>query len=190
MSDRTSEGRPGIYYGWWIVSACFGIAFYVAGTIFFGFTAFLDPMVKEFGWTYTQISLVASLRGLNMGIFAPLAGILVDRHGPRKLIVFGVLTVSAGLILLGFTRSYLWFFGCFILISMGAGGCTSVVLMTVVATWFRRHVGKAMGIVACGFGAGGALVPLNVWLVGRLFLADGHPLPRAGHALPGACPCP
>jgi sugar phosphate permease len=66
---------------------------------------------------------------------------------------------------MGFTQSFLWFFGCIFLISIGAGGCTSVVLMSVIANWFKSHVGKAMGIVACGFGAGGALVPLNVWLV-------------------------
>jgi len=158
-------GRTRIFYGWWIVLACFGIALYVAGSIFFGFTAFVEPIVREFGWSYTRISLVASLRGLNMGIFAPLAGILVDRYGSRRLIVFGMTTVAAGLILLGFTSSFIWYFCCFILISMGAGGCTSVVLMTVVATWFRRRVGMAMGLVACGFGAGGVLVPLNVWLV-------------------------
>ena len=154
-----------MFYGWWIVGACFFIAAYVAGAIFFGFTAFVEPLVNEFGWSYTRISLVAALRGLNMGIFAPVAGLLVDRYGSRRLILAGMILVGTGLILLGFTQTYAWFFGCFILLSMGAGGCTSVVLMTVTATWFRRHVGKAMGIVACGFGAGGALVPLNVWLI-------------------------
>ena len=60
-----------IFYGWWIVLACFFIAFYVAGIIFYGFTAFIDPLVAEFGWSYAQISFAASLRGLEMGIMAP-----------------------------------------------------------------------------------------------------------------------
>ena len=63
-----------IYYGWWIVLASFVVAFYVAGTVFYGFTAFIEPLASEFGWSYTQISLAASLRGLEMGLLAPFAG--------------------------------------------------------------------------------------------------------------------
>lgn len=70
-----------IYYGWWIVLANFTIVFYVAGTIFYGFTAFIEPLVPEFGWSYTQVSLVFSIRGLEMGILAPVVGLLVDRFG-------------------------------------------------------------------------------------------------------------
>jgi sugar phosphate permease len=53
----------------------------------------------------------------------------------------------------------------FLLLSLGAGGCTSVVLYTAVANWFRRNIGKALGITACGFGAGGVMVPLIPWLI-------------------------
>jgi len=55
--------------------------------------------VKEFGWSYTQISFAMSLRGLEMGIMSPLIGFLVDRFGSRKLMFFGVITVGLGLIL-------------------------------------------------------------------------------------------
>ena len=77
-----------IYYGWWIVPASFCIALCVGGTAFFGFTAFFEPIVAEFGWTYTQVSFIAAIRGLEMGIFAPIVGLLVDRWGPRKLVLF------------------------------------------------------------------------------------------------------
>ena len=83
------------FYGWWIVAACFFLAFYVGGIIFFGFTAFFDPLRKEFGWSYAQISFAASLRGLEMGIFAPVIGILVDRFGSRILIFCGTIAVVA-----------------------------------------------------------------------------------------------
>lgn len=155
----------GLYYGWWIVMAAFAVAVYVSGTLFFGFTAFLEPIIKEFGWGYAQVSLVVSLRGLEMGVFAPLAGFLADRYGSRKLVLFGSATVGLGLILLSATRSLLSFYGAFFLIAFGAGGCTSVVLMTAVARWFRRDIGKALGLMACGYGAGGAMIPLMVWLI-------------------------
>ena len=78
-----------LFYGWWIVFACFVISLYVSSVIFFGFTAFFEPIVKEFGWSYAQVSLATSLRGLEMGIFAPVLGFLVDHYGARKLLFLG-----------------------------------------------------------------------------------------------------
>jgi len=154
-----------IFYGWWIVLACFLTNLYVSSIVFFGFTAFLDPLVKEFGWSYTQVSFAASLRGLEMGILAPLVGFLADRFGSRKLIFSGVITVGFGLILLSLTRSLTMFYGSFILLAFGAGGCTSVVTMTAVANWFKKNVGIAFAVMASGFGASGLIVPLIVRLI-------------------------
>ena len=155
-----------VYYGWWIVLASFMVAFYVAGTIFYGFTVFIEPLANEFGWSYTQISLAASLRGLEMGLLAPFVGILVDRLGSRKLLLSGVIVLGIGIIMLGLTQSLAMFYGAFILIAFGAGGCTSVVTMTAVANWFDKNAGKAMGVTASGFGAGGLLIPVMIGMIG------------------------
>jgi len=161
------NGEPSmasIFYGWWIVIACFLIAFYFGGIVYC-FTAFFEPIVKEYGWSYTQVSIIFSLRGLEMGMLAPLMGFLVDRFGPRKLTLFGVFVVGFALIVLGRANSLIMFCSGFILLGIGAGGCTDAVLMTVIANWFTRNVGKAMGIVVSGFGSGGILIPLIVWLI-------------------------
>ena len=154
-----------VYYGWWIVLASFLVALYVAGTTFYGFTAFIQPLTTEFGWSYSQISIAASLRGLEMGLLAPFVGILADRLGPRKLLVSGAIVLGSGIILLGLIQSLHMYYGAFILIAFGAGGCTSVVTMTVVANWFDRNVGKAMGITGSGFGAGGLLIPFIIAMI-------------------------
>ena len=154
-----------IFYGWWIVGACFFIAFYVSSVIFYGFTVFFEPLVREFGWSYTEVSFASSLRGLETGILAPVIGYLVDRLGSRKLLLAGTITVGAGLILMSHTQSLVMFYCAMALISFGAGGCTSVVTMTAVARWFRKNIGKAMGIMSAGFGASGLMLPLIVWLV-------------------------
>jgi len=154
-----------IFYGWWIVLSCSLIGLYVGGAVAFGFTAFFEPIRQEFGWSYTQISFAASLRGLEMGIFSPLVGFLVDRFGPRKLMVWGTITVGCGLILLSLTQSLAMFYASFLLIGFGAGGCTAVVTMTAVANWFRRKVGLALGVMGSGVGAGGLMVLLIVGLI-------------------------
>ena len=147
-----------VFYGWWITLACSLIGLYVAGAIFFGFTAFFEPIAAEFAWSYTQISFAVSLRGLEMGIFAPLVGFLADYFGPRKVLFGGAITTGAGLILLGQTQSLAMFYGAFVLLAFGAGGCTSVVTMTAVANWFRKKAGIALGVVGSGIGAGGLMV--------------------------------
>ena len=154
-----------IYYGWWIVFACFFIALYVSSVVFFGVTAFFEPLVKEFGWSYTQISFATSLRGMEMGIFAPFIGFLVDRFGSRKLIFSGIVITGFGLILFAFTHSLPIFYASFILLAFGAGGCTSVVTMTAVVNWFDKNAGRALGIMSSGFGASGLMIPLIVWLI-------------------------
>lgn len=154
-----------IFYGWWVVIACFVINVYVGGMIFFGFTAFFQPIREELGWSYTQISLATSLRGLEMGVFAPVVGFLVSRYGPRKLMFAGMVTLGIALIILSRVQSLLTFYIAFFLVAFGAGGCTSVVTLTAIANWFHKKVGIAMGIVASGFGASGLLIPVIVHFI-------------------------
>ena len=87
---------------------------------------------------------------------------------PEELLLSGSLVLGFGIILLGFTKSLAMFYGAFILIAFGAGGCTSVVTMTAVANWFDKNVGKAMGVTVSGFGASGMIIPLIVWMIAVL----------------------
>ena len=156
-----------VYYGWWIVISCFFLNLYIGGIVFFSFTAFFEPIQREFGWSYTQISLASSLRGLEMGIFAPVVGVLVDRLGSRKLLLSGSIIIGIGFVILSLTQSLAMFYMSFLLIAFGAGGCTSVVTMTAVANWFHKNIGLALGIMASGFGAGGLIIPLIVGLIDK-----------------------
>ncbi len=154
-----------IFYGWWIVVASFLIALYIGGAVFYGFTAFFEPIINEMGWSYTQLSLAASLRGLEMGLLSPIVGILADRWGPRKLIFGGVLVTVASLLLLSSTTSLIMFYVSFALLAVGVSACTVTVLLTAVANWFRRKMGIASGIAICGFGFSGLLIPVIVRLI-------------------------
>jgi len=154
-----------IFYGWWVVAATFPISLYVSGIVYYGFTALFEPLVKEFGWSYTQVSLAASLRGMESGIFAPLVGLLVDRLGSRTLILSGTIITGLGLILLSFTRSLPMFYVSFLLLALGAGGCMALVSMSAVAHWFQKNTGKAFGVMSSAFGASGLMVPFIVWLI-------------------------
>jgi len=156
---------PRVFYGWWVVSASSLIALYAGGIIFYGFTAIFEPIANEFGWSYAQISLAASIRGVEMGLLSPLFGMLADRWGPRRLIFSGGVITALGLILLSYTTSLAMFYGAFVLVAIGISACSMTVLMIAVANWFKRRVGLASGIAASGFGFGGLLIPVVVRLI-------------------------
>ena len=99
----------------------------------YGFTAIFEPIVNEFGWSYAQISLAASLRGLEIGLFAPFFGMLVDRWGPRRLLFGGGIITTLGLVLLSRVTSLGMFYGAFILVALGLSATSSTVLVTAVA---------------------------------------------------------
>jgi len=155
---RLNRKSSGVFYGWWIVGASFVVALYVAGVVFYGFTAIFEPIASELGWSYTQISLAASIRGLEMGLIAPIIGVLVDRYGPRRLIFGGASIAALGLFFLSRTTSLATFYGAFVLIAIGMSCCSQTVLVTAVTNWFHRKVGIASGIAISGFGSGGVLI--------------------------------
>ena len=165
---QLNQKRPKIFYGWWIVAACLLITLYTGGIVHFGFTAVVEPIAEEFGWSYAQISFASSLRGLEVGLLAPLVGFLADRWGSRKLTFGGSILVGLGLVVLSRVSSLGAFYLAFTIIAIGMTTCLDTMLITVVGKWFRKKIGIATGIVVSGFGFGGLLVPLVTILVDTL----------------------
>jgi MFS family permease len=154
-----------VFYGWWIVGAGFFIAMYIGGFIHFGFTAVFEPIASDFGWSYAQVSFAASLRGLQTGFLAPIIGLLMDRWGPRRLVLAGATIIGFGLLLLSRINSLATFYGAFILIAMGISACIGVVPIATVGNWFQRKVTLATGILVSGTAVGGLMVPLATRLI-------------------------
>jgi len=154
-----------VFYGWWIVGAGFFIAVYIGGFINLGFTAVFEPLASDFGWSYAQVSLAASLRGLEMSLLAPIVGLLMDRWGPRRLVFAGAVIIGLGLLLLSRINSLAAFYGVFILIGMGKSTCIGVVPIATVGNWFQKKVTLATGILVSGAATGGLMVPLATRII-------------------------
>ncbi len=158
------QKNPKLFYGWWIVGASFLITMYNRGVVGFGFTAIFQPIADEFGWSYTQISLATTIRSLIIFLLAPLVGFLVDRWGPKRLVFSGVLITGLGLMSLSRISSLSMFYLAFVLISVGRGVSNFTVMSAAVANWFRKRIGLAIGVLTCGVGLGGLMIPLVTML--------------------------
>ena len=154
-----------IFYGWYIVIAgTLGMAL-SSGINYHGFGNLFLPLSKEFGWSRTRISTVFSLARLENGILGPIDGYLIDKFGPRIVILVGVPIMSVGYILLSKVDSFLSFSLVYILGVTVGSGTLHTPIQTAVANWFNKKRGLAFGVMWSGVGIGGLLVPVYGWLI-------------------------
>lgn len=156
---------PKIFYGWWIVLATSLIHCWGAGTFFYGFTAFFNPLVDEFAWSYTATSVAASIRSIEGGIASPLVGIAADRFGARRLLLFGSLVSGLGFWLFSRIDSLAGFYCVFVLLSIGSSFLFPVPGWTAVVGWFNKKRGLALGVLSGAIGVGGGFVYLTNALI-------------------------
>ena len=154
-----------MFYGWWIVCLAFLGSAFGGATIWYGFTAYFDPLISEFGWSYTAISVAASFRGVETGVLDIFVGFLVDRFGSRRIVLVGSMIAGIGFLMLSRANSLATFYMSFFIIFLGASGISSVVFFQVVIRWFHKRLGLVLGLVSAGVGAGGFAVPGIVYLL-------------------------
>jgi len=142
-------------------ATAFASLFCVVGLALYGLPFYYDFMVHQFGWTYGEVTSGNALSKLVVGpLFGFLAGWMVDRFGPRRLMMAGILMAGIALVGLGrvTTLGAFYFFYLFNALGYVCGG--PLPAQVLVSRWFDRARGKAMGIAYLGIGLGGAAVPL------------------------------
>ena len=141
-------------------ATAFVVLFCIVGISLWGLPFYYDFMVQQFGWTRAQVTSGNALSKLVVGpIFGFLAGWVVDRFGPRRLMMIGILMAGAALVGLGSISSLGMFYFFYLFNALGyvcGGPLPNQVLLT---EWFDRSRGKAMGFAYLGIGIGGATVP-------------------------------
>ncbi|MGA9981229.1 MAG: MFS transporter, partial [Candidatus Sulfotelmatobacter sp.] len=141
-------------------ATAFVVLFCIVGISLWGLPFYYDFMVQQFGWTRAQVTSGNALSKLVVGpIFGFLAGWVVDRFGPRRLMMIGILMAGGALVGLGSISSLGLFYFFYLFNALGyvcGGPLPNQVLLT---EWFDRSRGKAMGFAYLGIGIGGATVP-------------------------------
>ncbi|HJX89957.1 MAG TPA: MFS transporter [Pyrinomonadaceae bacterium] len=160
-STATAEAPSTVSRRWQIqiTATSFLALFAIVGIALYGLPFYYDYMVRELGLTRTQVTSGNALSKLVVGpLFGYFAGWIVDRFGPRRLMLVGILMAGAALIGLG-NMSALWMFYFFYLLNALGYVCAGPLPNQVLLSrWFDKSRGKAMGIAYLGIGLGGAIV--------------------------------
>jgi MFS family permease len=185
--------RANFFYGWVVVAATTLCLF--TFSVFEVYGVFFKPLMEEFGWSRAVASSVFSLYAISHSFSAVLMGHLSDKHGSRKVIMFGGILVGLGLILSSSVESVWHLYLFWGIASFGSSGLWVPPISTVVK-WFEEKKGLAVGVANSGYGLGilsmapiaailtstygwrGALVTLGFALLGIItfaaFLMKNH----------------
>ncbi|HET7695673.1 MAG TPA: MFS transporter [Vicinamibacterales bacterium] len=137
----------------------FVVLFSIVGLALYGLPFYYDFMVREFGWSRAQVTSGNAISKLLIGpLFGFAAGWIVDRFGPRRLMMAGI--VMAGGALIGLAHmTALWMFYLFYIFNALGYVCGGPLPNQVLLSrWFDKARGKAMGFAYLGIGIGGFLV--------------------------------
>jgi len=163
-SNSTAE-KGKLYYGWIVLLACFIIAVIGFG-IQYSFGVFFKSLEVDFGLTRTLTSAIFSAFLLLCPVFGVLNGWVLDRYGPRLIII--LMGFFTGLSLLLTSRASVpWhlFASYSLLLAVGTGALFPV-LMSIVSRWFIKRRGLALGLVGSGISAGiMVMAPVSAYLI-------------------------
>ena len=166
LASRASPAP--LFYGWHIALAGAASNFLILGTASFSVGVFIQPMREEMGWSLAAIALGFSLRSFEQGLLAPFSGILVDRLGPRRMAITGVIVVAAGLLMFSQARDLRGFYLASLTIALGQSVGSYTSFSAALMNWFNRKRGRAMGLLNAGNGGGYLMAPVLAILVGML----------------------
>lgn len=157
LASDTREERA----GWAVVVAAFSGVMVSFGSLFvFTFSVFLKPLSAEFGWSRESISAAFGIAAMSVAVCSPFLGRLLDRHGPRPIVlpcmaVFGAAFAS----LSALTPNLLHLWAVFLVMGIAGNGTTQMGYARAVSSWFSRRRGLALALVVSGTGAGAILFP-------------------------------
>src|SRR5882724_8936306 len=142
------------YYGWFVLSLCFLTTLTSAG-VRSSPSVLIHPLEAEFGWSRTLIASAVSMNLLLFGVAAPLSGYLIDRFGPRKLMMGSLLFLIVGVSgTMAMTEFWQFFLVWGVVVGLGAGGVGSVLTATIGNRWFVARRGLALGILGSASSTG------------------------------------
>lgn len=146
--------KLGFHYAWIITGVTFVVLLVAAG-VRTAPAVFIIPMEREFGWDRASISLAVAVSLFAFGFGAPLGGSLIDRFGPRRIMLGGLTLITLGLgpllLMTALWELHLWWG---LVVGIGTGATATVLGAVIAQRWFQTHRGLATGLFSAASSAG------------------------------------
>jgi len=169
-STMQTKREPGISRWWRVVG---GLSMNLALGTLYGWSVFVAPLEKQFGWKRADTSMVFTIAVVVFALTFVVAGRIQDKIGPLYCSLAGGILVSLGFFLCSYTTSLTYLFICFGVIGGLGNGFGYATPIPVMAKWFPDKRGLAIGLAVGGYGAGSAIFgPLS-----QLVLIPNYGLP-------------
>ena len=160
-SETASQGRWSrlpFFYGWIVVAVAF-VTLGIGVNARTSFSLLFPPILAEFGWDRALTAAAFSIGFVASTIFAPFIGLLMDRFGPRYVLAFGLLMVSAGMASATRIQTPLHLYLTLGVLVVGGSVFTSYIGHSLfLPNWFVRRRGLAIGIAFSGVGIGSIVI--------------------------------
>ncbi len=156
-----------VFYGWYMVAIAMLVMALSVGLITYSFGLIIPALENEFGTSRTIVNVNMTLNLAVSGLIAPFLGRAIDNASIRIIFALGSISLAAGFILISFsTRMWHILFLHATLIPIGFVLLGNLSTGALVANWFDRKTGLAVGISAIGVSLGGFLLPpVTNWLI-------------------------
>jgi OFA family oxalate/formate antiporter-like MFS transporter len=149
----------------WVIAIA-GIFLQIALGAVYAWSVFRVPLVRQFGWSISQVTLTFTISIFVLGVTAFFGGLWLNRKGPRVVAVTGGTLYGLGVFLASFTEQLRWLYFSYGVIGGIGVGLSYIVPVAVLVKWFPDRRGLITGIAVGGFGAGALITaPLATRLI-------------------------
>jgi sugar phosphate permease len=177
VTEPTHQKRR-LFYGYWVVAGSFALLFLFAGAGFYSFSIFIMPLEDEFGWSRSAVMLAMSIYMILHGVTGPFVGHWTETYGPRRVMTIFALLSGVAFVLVSFTFSLWYFYLAYAVLSIATTGIGFIPISSVLARWFVRNRGTAIGFSMVGIATGGlvmaplvgAIIPRFGWRGAFVFM--------------------
>ncbi len=127
----------------------------------YGWTLFVNPIADKYGWSKAAIQVAFTIFVLTETWLVPVEGYLVDRFGPKPVVLAGGVLCGIGWVMNSYASSLMVLYIAAAISGIGAGAVYGTCVGNALK-WFPDRRGLAAGLTAAGFGAGSALTILPI----------------------------
>jgi predicted MFS family arabinose efflux permease len=165
-----TQAKPGAAQEWrrsWTIVLAGALGFALSSVTIYSLGPFIAPLEAEFGWSRAQIASGMTLYSIFGILLTPVAGIVIDRVGPRRVALVAILGYWITFSALALATGSMWvWLGLWFILSIASAPMKPTTWTAGVSSVFDKGRGLAISVMLCGAALSSSLTPIfATWLI-------------------------